>query len=376
MFDAEPSDCLKLVMSTIVLTLLLAVPPPSVSIQWKMPYMSEEEFDAGKGNTPGSASWDAKSGCAMLNLVRNGQREVVWIDGKQQRLVSIGAGYLTSQQSDCGLGLAMVHRFDKTSHTEFSDFYELSSGKLKSSVKGRAERVGLLVITYNGAKDTTYTDALTGRKLFDRNVRDKGTGNLSPQFRSPIWITKSRWLFLVGKPGQPNSDSKDVAEIDPNTLLVKQCAHLSDVARGFDKIVGNPELGAFAIFESSNRSRECTGVFQKDLTRIPGLFFYVSDITEHGILHRGFIPNEYTDPTFKSVICADIKTGNTKWTVPTSASGRWIGEDVLISNSIYDGETGEFRGRIELPQILSLGSDGSFLGIDGRMLIGGKIIAR
>lgn len=363
-------------MINLVLALCFHSLGPSVHIELRIPLVPEQDFRKKREINLTGLSWDPKSGCAILSIFQYGEEVVFWFDGQSRKLFPIGDGHVDESQIDCGFGLATIHRYYRSSMAQSSETYSLTSGKLISTVKGRAWRVGHILISGSGEDVHKYFDAFTSKLILEKRRGNDDPVKAIASLRTPIWISKKTWLFLISEEGKPHSDSKDVAELDPKTLMVRKRTPLSGLARGFDKIVGNPEIGPFAIFESTNRSSECTGVFQRDLSSIPGNYTYVTDISANGILHRGFKPREYIEPIFISVICADIKTGDQKWVVQSSSSGHWIKQDVLIGNSVYDGTTGKLRGRLKMPNVLKLDNSGRFLGIDGRMLVFGTIRGR
>jgi hypothetical protein len=109
---------------------------------------------------------------------------------------------------------------------------------------------------------------------------------------------------------------------------------------------------------------------------VPGKFHFVTDISKHGILDREATVREFRDPEFTAIICADLKTGKVRWRTASNEPGTWVGANVLAGDRLLDGKTGKSLGKLKLPTLLGISRDGKFVGIEGRMLVGGQIRAR
>lgn len=161
-----------------------------------------------------------------------------------------------------------------------------------------------------------------------------------------IWDGK-RKLALIGQNNMPN-DKKDVVEILPGWKKGKR-SWLSDYAFGFNKIIGNPDTGTFAIYEESSRTEVCTGVFTKDLRRLMSGNLVVTDIGPGGVLACRTKSN-YQLGEFQSsgkAFCMDCNTGKIKWFGPNLSSGFWMGDYVISGqNKILDGKTGYVVGNV------------------------------
>jgi hypothetical protein len=307
----------------------------------------------------------------------NSQQRIFRFDPRSKKVVPMGAGSFDEPQIDCGLGLATVHRHNPTTKTSTGDTYDVATGKHLSTVTGWPTRVGRLVMTRDEKlQRKTFTDAVTGEVMWQESLRSEATETLRAPVGEPIWATPKRWLFIIGEEGRHPNDKKGVVDVAIRTLQELKRVHLSDYAFGFDGIVGNPETGPFAVFEGSNRGSFCTGVFRSDLTRVPGKYFYVTDISKHGILDRDATVRENRDPEFHTIICADVKTGKVNWRAPSKVPGTWVGANVLAGDQLLDGKTGKSLGILKLPKLLGLSQDGTFMGVDGRTLVGGRIRAR
>lgn len=355
--------------ATIALITLLAA-GPSAEVEWRIPLPPEAAQPRVVGNAKSCAFYDPKSGAVMWNS----QQRIFRFDPRTRKVVPMGAGSFDEPQIDCGLGLATVHRHNSTTKTSTGDTYDVATGKHLSTVTGWPKRVGRLVMTRDEKLQCkTFTDAVTGEVMWQESLRSEATETLRAPVGEPIWATPKRWLFIIGEEGRHPNDKKGVVDVAIRTLQELKRVHLSDYAMKFDGIVGNPETGAFAVFEASNRSRICTGVFRSDLTRVPGKFFYVTDISKHGILSLDGKSDDYGNSNFTGMICADPQTGKVKWRSASKSPGKWVGGNVLVFDRLLDGKTGKSLGKLKLPELLGLSQDGKFVGVDGRTLVGGRI---
>lgn len=350
-------------MNTLIALLALGGPGPSVDIKLRIPLPPEATQPRVYWYANSHAYYDPKSGAVMWTSLIGDTWRIFRFDPRTRKVVPMGVGSF-NPQIDCGLGLATVHRRNPTTRASTGDTYEVATGKHLSTVKGWPERVGRLVMTRDEKlQSRTYTDAVTGQVL-------------KAPVGEPIWATPKRWLFIIGEDGHHPNDKKGVVDVALRTLQELKRVHLSDYAMTFDGIVGNPETGAFAVFEASNRTRYCTGVFRSDLTRVPGKFSYVTDISKHGILDRDAKVEGSIDDGGTTIICSDPQTGKVRWRAVTKQPGKWVGGNVLAFDRLLDGKTGKSLGKLKLPQLLGLSPDGSFVGIEGKSLVVGQIRAR
>lgn len=118
---------------------------------------------------------------------------------------------------------------------------------------------------------------------------------------------------------------------------------------GFDGLVGNPDQGSFAIFEASNRTRQVTGIYTKDLKRIGGdKPLEVTNIGPRGILARLLKYNEqWCRYEVQGAVCLDPATGRELWR--GQHAGRWFGSYVLDGDTVVDGRSGRTVGRLGIP---------------------------
>lgn len=366
-------------MNAAIALILLTATGPQAQVQWRTPLQAEAAQPMHSGNARFTALWDPNSGGVMWNSIYRDKWRVFWFDPHRRKVVPMGEGSFGEPQIDCDLGLATVQRYDPTTKAETGETYSLSTGKLLSSVTGRPKRVGRFVMTRDvKQKLTTYTDAMTGKVFWREDLwNDSGPVKVRAPLGVPIWITSKRWLFIIGEEGRTFNDKKGVVDIDSRTLRERRRAHLSDWAFGFDGILGNPERGTFGVFEASNRHSECTGIFRPDLTRVPGKFLNVTDITQHGILDREGKPYVNGDMRFDTLVCADAVTGRIMWRASSKEPARWVGSNVLTGDRLLNGKTGRLLGKLKLPKkLLVVGRDCAFVGIDGRSLVGGRIRVR
>lgn len=83
---------------------------------------------------------------------------------------------------------------------------------------------------------------------------------------SLIWDTPKRRLSIFRKNEQ--TDYKEIVEWEPGSFKEIARAPASYYVEGFNRVVGNPEAGPFAIYFSSNREPRLTGAFGPKLTLI------------------------------------------------------------------------------------------------------------
>ena len=364
-------------MNPAIALILVSAAGPKAQVQWRVPLPPGTTQLRYAANSQLNALWDARSGGVMWNSIYRDKWRVFWFDPLRRKVVPMGEGSFGEPQIDCDLGLATVQRYNPTTKTETGETYSLSTGKLLSTVTGRPKRVGRFVMTRDSKFDLdTWTDAVTGKVLWQGEAVYRGPMTERPPPRSPIWITPKRWLLINGKGGQLASDKKDVVDVQPGTWKELQRSYLSDHAMWFDGIIGDPESGTFAVFEATSRSSHSTGIFRSDLTRVPGRFLNVTDITQYGILDREGKPMMNGDIDFDTIVCADATTGKVKWRASSKEPGRWVGSNVLTGDRLLNGKTGRLLGKLKLPRLLAVGRDGTFVGIDGETLVGGRIRAR
>lgn len=366
-------------MNTAIALILLSAAGPRVQVLWRIPLPAEAAQPMYSGNARFSALWDPNSGGVMWNSIDRDKSRVFWFDSRRRKVVPMGEGSFGEPQVDCDLGLATVQRYNRTTKAETGETYSLSTGKLLSTVTGRPKRVGRFVMTRDTKRKlTTYTDAVTGKVLWREDLwNDSGPIKVRAPLGIPIWVTPKRWLFIIGDGGRTFDDNKGVVDLDMKTYKERKRTHLSGYAFGFDGIVGNPERGTFAVFEASNRHSESTGIFRSDLTRVPGKFLNVTDITQHGILDREGKRMLTGDIDFDTIVCAEAITGKIRWRAPSKEPARWMGGNVLTGDRLLNGKTGRLLGKLKLPKkLLTVGRDGAFVGIDGKALVGGRIRAR
>jgi hypothetical protein len=364
-------------MNSAILLYALIGAAPSANIEWRVPLTPEAARPRVVGNATTFAYYDSKSGGVMWNSLEGNMWRIFRFDPRQRRVLPMGEGSFDEPQIDCELGLATVHRYNPKTKKSLGETYDLATGKNLSTVMGRPTRVGRLVMTTDSKPDRKiYTDAVTGEALWQEARWGQGNEALRAPVGVPIWATPQRWLFIIGEDGIPLNDRKGVVDIGIRTLKELKRVPLSDYAMAFDGIVGNPESGPFAVFESTSRSRHCSGVFRSDMTRIPGKFHFVTDISKNGILDREATAREFRDPEFTGIVCADVQTGKVRWRASTKEPGKWVGAHVLAGDRLLDGKTGRTLGQLKLPTLLGISHDGKFVGIEGRMLVGGQIRAR
>ena len=269
----------------------------------------------------------------------NGKPQVYLLLLSKRKILSLSPGGVSRSQNDCGAGLLSVEVGDGRQQARRTLVFRMKDGSKVSEVRGHRRRVGKLF------HDVAISD-LNGKVLFVPGEPEYGKPN--PTYMGRLIWDGNRRLAIIGVGDMPN-DNKDVVEIRPNWTKGKR-VNLSGFAFGFEKLVGNPDEGPFAVFESSNRSTFTTGIFTKDLRRIgpgPREALSVTDVGPNGILALNLKyvegANDYVD---NGAVCLDAKTGKLKWR--GKYAGTWLGRHVLAGLTIADGRTGRRRGTLKL----------------------------
>ena len=289
----------------------------------------------------------------------------------QKRITYLGITKDIFQQNDCGVGVFEVTRPPKGDSYRF--FHRFIDGKQVGGLAWHSEdrRVGLAIQQKDKIVD------LQG-KILAENVSPPPPQS-DPAFLGPLIWNGKRRLSIVGR-GDTTGDVKDVVELDRNWK--KGNRHwLSDYAMTYTKLVGNPDLGSFAVFEDSNRSSLTTAIYNNSFKRIwggnhdamSGDHMYVSDVGPNGIVtSMTFLSgaNEYIGTG--EVLCLDSNTGKVKWR--GKLSGKWFGNNLIAYLSdatkpnlwpglpIVSGKTGKVIGK--MPQVpkgfLYAAADGNY----------------
>jgi len=277
---------------------------------------------------PGFSSYSATVDPVTKNFafsVEGGQTYLV--DFKSKKARALGPGRIDAGQIDCGVGLVTVFNPDPEPK---SDTYRLSDGKLVGSTAGFGKRVGRLFQSPGRVLD------LNGKTIH----RDPSMGGI-------IWDGKRR---IAIKSRGTKSEEKDVVELLAGWKPGKK-AFLSNNALSFDRIVGNPDTGSFAIYEKSNRTTQVTGIFTRDFKRIGGGSVGVTSISSYGIL-GSYLKSDIAGANliFDGAFCLNSTTGTVLW--KGKASGRWVGAKVVAHDLVIDRKTGKDVARIIYPDDL------------------------
>lgn len=243
-----------------------------------------------------------------------------------RRVIKLDDGEIDPEQIDCGARLVtlFVRRPEPKSVT-----FELASGKRLGVAPGFTKRVGRLF----QAKSDLYD--VTGKVVHS-----------SSDLGRIVWDGKRR--LAIVRHHDHRAERKDIVEVLPGWKHGRR-VFLSDNALSFDRVVGNPDLGPFAIFEQSNRTTYTTGLFTKNLSPIAVAgMVAITDISDRGILGNKQASdlngsNLYNDGGF----CLDSATGKTLW--ETKSVGKWFGSTVISGLTLLNGQTGESIGRIVTP---------------------------
>ncbi len=321
-----------MIFAAIALTSVVLIKP-----RWEQVML----IDFPNKNYFGSASYDPTSKNVMyVNDVANGSWDAFLYLSSQNRYVKLGICHGGGNQFDNGAGLFDTVSSHKDPRTR--NFVRYSDGKRVGSVPRRdgTMRIGSVLQT-----EQDFTD-LNGKLLW-RGVPPSFEKSTPGYLGRLIW-NGTRRFAIIGKNDMP-SDVKEVVEILPSWKKGKR-VWLSDYAMGFSGIVGNPDTGAFAVFEESNRSRICTGVFSRDLRRLISGNVNITDIGPLGILGHRVKLLEYGDTEMAGKpFCLDGVTGKVLWHSQKGYSMYWKGDKVICGNNVLDGKTGKVIGRVPSP---------------------------
>ena len=263
-----------------------------------------------------SARYDTHSKNIVVTYdLPNGVWETYIYLSSQKRYVGLGRSHAVGNQFDNGADL-----FDTVSDSiapRTRNFVQYSDGKKIGSVRFQESvvRIGSVLQANQDITD------LNGNLLI--RCAQPVFGKSTPGYLGRLIWSGTRRLAIIGKNDIP-SDVKEVVEILPSWKKGKR-VWLSDYAMGFSEIIGNPDTGAFAVFEESNRSKICTGVFSRDL--------------------REYGNSEIAGKLF----CLDGTTGKAKWHSQADFSAYWLGDKVISGQNILDGKTGRVIGRVPWP---------------------------
>lgn len=226
-------------------------------------------------------------------------RHVLEFEVATKRTRKLGFGQL-KEGTDSGLGLLTYASYDSTTR--------ISNVILFNPVKGEifrgdstTTRIGRLLWAFDRSfkvvnREKSAVETLDA-KLYDRRRL----------WLAPVWIGPKRWIWTKG------GDSKDLVEVVPGTERIVRSVHLSDYAMGPEGVVGNPEVGAFAVIESNNRTEMTTGIFNSHLKRIGPKALQALDISRTRILAvtATFDQAGYCHP--KELVALDSESGRTLW---------------------------------------------------------------
>lgn len=247
------------------------------------------------------------------------RRGVYLLKMSSKKVVKISSGNIAYDQADCGQGLVSVYTTENNNKIHKTITFRMADGVKVGGTNDHYRRRGRLFQTPSGIID------LNGKMVHP--IPNKPGKSPRESFGFLIWDGKRRLTII----GRPRSESKDVVALNANWSRGKS-VWLSDYAFGFDALVGNPDKGTFAVFESSNRTRQVTGIYTKDLKRLAGdKPLDVTDIGPNGIVAtRLKFDERRNDYVSDGTICMDSATGQVKWT--GRYGGRWWGQYILSSD--------------------------------------------
>ncbi|MEW5884679.1 MAG: hypothetical protein AB1725_10705, partial [Armatimonadota bacterium] len=227
----------------------------------------------------------------------------------------------------------------------------------------------VLVAGSSTTRQTLFYNSLTGRVAAAQEPTSHATPLLA-------WDSARLRIFLT--------DTREgVDRIDAWAVAVRGLPHSSTVRVidshgaglwGYDKVIGNPEAGPFAVqhsFVGAGVESYIFNVFRADLTPSPVQCGRVYDVSRHGVLgspDRGY-PNAPKD-RFPALQCFDAGSGRLLWQKEAYADtpAFWVrGRAVLLSNSelhFLDAQDGTLLHREPIDGAFRIAVRGNWILVD------------
>jgi len=303
------------------------------------------------------------SNVAFTTPALAGKSNLYLLQNKERRVLSLGLINYVFGRVDCLDGILGIGQLATGSNRIY--FYRMTDGlKIGEMLwNDKKRRIGKIV------QDGEQIVDLNGRLIVKNPTPDFGKP-LAAYLGILIWNGQRR-LSIVGRGDVPN-DAKDVVELSGDWK--KGNRHwMSNYAMVFDHVLGNPDTGAFAVFERNSRDSVIAAIYTKDFKRIPGDTFNAISIGPNGIIccnQRLTGSNELAGTG--EFLCLDANSGALKWR--GKQAGSWFG-DYLIANvfqsstldfwpgqAIISGKTGKVIGKMPMEPkgMLVSGKDGNY----------------
>jgi hypothetical protein len=271
---------------------------------------------------------------------------VVRYDPDAKRIHEMQGVY--SFQEDCRLGIASLYSLQ----TKVTTNFEVKTGKPLSQTFSSMERVGRLAV--ERYEPLEKVDSNDQPRVFDvLNGRELATigrfWSSENYIGDPAWDNGKVRLFasIPMIEGQPK-DGIELHRMKPGTFERVESVLFTTYAFGFDRIVGNPSEGNFAVQYSSNRWAYHT-TLTKELKKTPFQVDRVLDIDSKGVLGKMIVEqHEFGDPSLGPVGCWDPMTGQKLWQLdkPEPYKSLWLDKYALIERELRDPKTGAVVGKL------------------------------
>ncbi|HTQ10021.1 MAG TPA: hypothetical protein VMI31_08130 [Fimbriimonadaceae bacterium] len=347
-------------MVAFALAAAFAALPRVASVElWSIPFGGRSGYAYGSRSTPVGKKvafiWPAQKGDGAWTYVIDTRAHTVDLFAKGAFM----NGTWWDPGSDCNRGLVTIGSdqsgIGNTGNELFTaTTYDLESGRKLSAV--RLHRACTLVGTI---LSDAWADLSGGVVEYDDRTGQRRVDLPSVylgRFVRPVWDGPACRLYTISpeERNQPEWGDRYLMRFTPGSLKPSGKAHLTPVSN-WPRVVGDPDTGDFAIIDAdgSDTALFLSGVFRRDLTRVPVQFDWVSDVSPRGVLgERGTRLGK--DLTLKQIICLDPRSGRQLWVAKCSTdtgpdSARWIGGNVLVKGEVLDGRNGRFMGKLELP---------------------------
>jgi hypothetical protein len=261
-----------------------------------------------------------------------GKSNLYLLQNKERRVIDLGQINYVFGKVDCQDGILGIGRLstgpDRIYFHRMTDGFKV--GEMPWNEKKR--RIGKAVQDHDQIVD------LNGR-LIVTSPTPPYDKPLNAYLGVLIWNGK-RKLSIVGR-GDVPSDIKDVVELDSQWKKTKR-HWMSDYAMAFDSVVGNPDSGAFAVYERNSRDNAFPALFNRDLKRIGSTDMSIIDISPKGVMVDMLKPTALDWVSTGEYRCLNPSTGKVVWKGKTF--GMWFGNN-LVANMLRFNQPDQWNGQ-------------------------------
>jgi hypothetical protein len=330
----------------IVLAALFAIntaslkPPEGLDLVVAVPFPAKSNAGYAFAAIPGRGNSDALVFIMSVYVKSDDTRPVTLRYDPSSKEVKQLKGYLSRYQQDCGVGLAVI----ESEKRDLSQTIDVATGRVLSEIDTPIRRTGIL----------GFEESLDGRqeglRLFDVRTGDvlRSVGAYPHRklyIGAPAWDDGHLRMYVrqATKPDGSWTDGQVLMRMKGRTFEPDKEVLLFSAALGFDKIIGNPNSGHFAVEFSNNRRASFT-TYSNDLVATKHQVDHVLDVSRWGVLGRMLTKeNEDTDPELGRVGCWNPDTGKLLWQAKHESAGRsvWLASSALVGSEVCHPVTGE-----------------------------------